>query len=66
MVLMPNQSKIRPDSNGNPRAVVKMEIEDSLEEEHGPINKRSKLVASPNQHQQQQVLISDWISFVIA
>jgi len=55
MVLMPNQSKIRPDSNGNPKAVVKMEIEDSLEEEHGPFNKRSKLAASSNQHQQQDM-----------
>ncbi|KAJ4792650.1 ATP-dependent DNA helicase [Rhynchospora pubera] len=55
MVIMPNQSKIRPDPIGTPRATVKLEIEDSLEDEHGPFNKRSKLGISSNQPQQQDM-----------
>jgi hypothetical protein len=67
MVIMPNPSKIRPDSNGNPRPVVKMEIEDSLEEEHGPLNKRSKLAASPSQHQQQvSISLLDFLAIVLS
>ncbi|KAJ3699050.1 hypothetical protein LUZ61_002755 [Rhynchospora tenuis] len=56
MVIMPNQSKIRPDPTGTPRATVKLEIEDSLEEEHGPFNKRSKLEISSNQDMYNNVL----------
>jgi hypothetical protein len=67
MVIMPNPSKIRPDSNGNPRAVVKMEIEDTLEEVHGPLNKRSKLAASPSLHQQQvSVSLLDLLGVVLS
>ncbi|KAJ3695429.1 hypothetical protein LUZ60_000806 [Juncus effusus] len=56
MVQMPNPSKIRADSNGNPKGMVKLEIEDALEDEHGPFSKRPKLACSANQDAYNDVL----------
>ncbi|KAI4344325.1 hypothetical protein L6164_011565 [Bauhinia variegata] len=46
MVQLMNSGNLRPDletASGRDKAPVKLEIEDPLEEEHGPLNKRSKL-----------------------
>ncbi|KAJ0965766.1 hypothetical protein J5N97_026904 [Dioscorea zingiberensis] len=52
---MPNPGEIRPESlpamkaAGAKPVAVKMEVEDHLEEEHGPLSKRSKHVGSSRQ-----------------
>ncbi|KAH7674927.1 hypothetical protein IHE45_08G104700 [Dioscorea alata] len=55
MVRMPNTGEMRPESlpvvkaMGAKPMAVKMEVEDHLEEEHGPLSKRSKLVGASRQ-----------------
>ncbi|XP_072953543.1 uncharacterized protein [Typha angustifolia] len=50
MVQLPISSKVRPDVG------VKLEVEDPLDEEHGPLNKRPKLVSPPPQDMSSNVL----------
>ena len=47
--LMKNNVKLSPESHlhrGDNLAPVKLELEDSLEDQHAPLNKRSKLSSS--------------------
>lgn len=62
MVQLPDAGKRRVDSTPHAApeaAAVKLEIEDPLVDEHGPLNKRSKDASSPNQQVDLWLYFSD-------